>query len=131
LAQFAQIDYQQEMAFVAENPDGQLMGEVRTWTDADKIQAEFSVLVSDQAQGMGLGYALMSKMIEYCRARGTMEMMGTVLADNKPMLKLAEKLGFKVSRKLDADVVEIILSLNEPKEEWQRQRLKRLRLGKK
>jgi len=54
-----------------------------------------------------------------------------VLADNKPMLKLAEKLGFKVSRKLDADVVEIILSLNEPKEEWQRQRLKRLRLGKK
>lgn len=131
LAQFAQIDYQQEMAFVAEDREGQIMGEVRTWTDADKIQAEFSVLVSDQAQGLGLGYALMSKMIEYCTSRGTMEMMGTVLADNKPMLKLAEKLGFKVTRKLDADVVEIILPLNQPTQEWQRQRLMRLREGKK
>ena len=131
MAKFAQIDYQQEMAFIAENAEGEILGEVRTWTDADKVQAEFSVLVSDKAQGLGLGYALMEKMIKYCRDRGTMEMMGTVLADNKPMLKLGEKLGFKVARKVDADVVEIVLPLNTPQEEWQRQRLLRLHQAKK
>jgi acetyltransferase len=131
MAKFAQIDYQQEMAFIAENRDGDILGEVRTWTDADKVQAEFSVLVSDKAQGLGLGYALMQKMISYCRERGTMEMIGTVLADNKPMLKLGDKLGFSVGRKVDADIVEIVLPLNEPKQEWQKQRLLRLHQRKK
>ncbi len=131
LAQFAQIDYQQEMAFVAENKDGEILGVVRTWTDADQVQAEFSVLIADQIQGIGLGSGLMDKMIQYCQEQGTMEMMGTVLADNGPMLKLAKKLGFKVKRHLDGDVVEIVLPLNDATEEWQELRLLSLHQDKK
>jgi len=131
LARFAQIDYQQEMAFVAEDKESKILGVVRTWTDADQVQSEFSVLVGDDAQGIGLGSKLMQKMIRYCKGQGVMEMMGTVLADNGPMLKLAKKLGFKVSRRLDADIVEIVLPLNDPSEEWQEIRLKRLHEGKK
>ncbi len=131
LAKFAQIDYQQEMAFVAENQEGEILGVVRTWTDADQVQSEFSVLVGDQAQGLGLGSKLMQKMIRYCKDQGIMEMMGTVLADNGPMLKLANKLGFAVSRHLEGDVVEILLPLNAPSEEWQRLRLNRLHGNKK
>ncbi len=131
LAKFAQIDYQQEMAFVAENKEGEIIGVVRTWTDADQVQSEFSVLIGDKAQGMGLGYRLMSKMIQYCIDQGIIEMMGTVLADNGPMLKLARKLGFQVKRHLDGDIVEIVLPLNNPKEEWQKQRLIKLHDNKK
>lgn len=131
LALFAQIDYQQEMAFSAVDNEGKIFGVVRTWTDADLIQAEFSILVGDNAQGLGLGYTLMSEMISYCKSQGTMEMMGTVLADNKPMLKLAEKLGFKITRRMDGGVVEIILRLNKPEHEWQRQRLQKLHHHKK
>lgn len=123
LAVFAQIDYQQEMAFVAFNPDGEILGVVRTWTDADALQAEFSVLVGDRAQGLGMGRALMSKMIKYCTLKGTLEMKGTVLYDNKPMLKLAENLGFHVVRSLDSNIVEIRLPLNAPEHEWQKLRL--------
>ncbi len=90
------------------------------------MQSEFSVLVGDEAQGIGLGSKLMQKMIRYCKEQGVMEMMGTVLADNKPMLKLAKKLGFNVTRHLAGGIVEIILPLNEPGEEWQRLRLQRL-----
>ncbi|NVK37815.1 MAG: bifunctional acetate--CoA ligase family protein/GNAT family N-acetyltransferase, partial [Gammaproteobacteria bacterium] len=131
LALFAQIDYQQEMAFVAFNKDGEILGVVRTWTDADLLQAEFSILVGDNAQGLGLGSALMNKMIKYCTSRGTIEMKGTVLSDNTPMLKLAKKLGFKVMRRLDGDVVEIRLPLNDPGQEWQRLRLDDLHKSKK
>ncbi len=126
LAKFAQIDYQQEMAFVAENKEGEIMGVVRTWTDADQIQSEFSVLVGDGAQGMGLGHRLMLKMIQYCRGLGVKEMVGTVLADNGPMLKLAKKLGFEVTRHQAGDIVEIVLPLNSTVEEWQQIRLQRL-----
>ncbi|EAT13362.1 GNAT family N-acetyltransferase [Bermanella marisrubri] len=131
LAQFAQIDYQQEMAFVAMDKDDQMLGVVRTWTDADQIQSEFSVMVSDAAQGLGIGRALMDKMIDYCREQGAVEMMGMVLSDNGPMLRLADKLGFKVLRRLHGDTVEIILPLNNPTQEWQRQRLARLHSQKK
>ncbi|GAA6133430.1 bifunctional acetate--CoA ligase family protein/GNAT family N-acetyltransferase [Oceaniserpentilla sp. 4NH20-0058] len=123
LALFAQIDYQQEMAFVALNKEGEILGVVRTWTDADALQAEFSVLVGDNAQGLGMGRALMSKMIDYCTNKGTLEMKGTVLSDNKPMLKLAEKLGFSIMRYVDNNVLEIRLSMNKPEHEWQRIKL--------
>jgi len=131
LAQFAQIDYQQEMAFVALDAKGEMLGVVRTWTDADQIQAEFSVLVSDQAQGLGIGSMLMDKMIKYCAQQGTIEMMGTVLSDNGPMLRLASRLGFNVARRLYGDTVEIIRPLNAPTQEWQKQRLARLHTSKK
>jgi acetyltransferase len=131
LALFAQIDYQQEMAFVAFNKDGEILGVVRTWTDADQLQAEFSILVADNAKGLGLGSTLMNKMIRYSTGKGTIEMKGTVLSDNTPMLKLANKLGFKVKRRLDGDVVEIRLPLNEITQEWQHLRLDELHKSKK
>ncbi len=126
MAKFAQIDYEQEMAFVAENKAGEILGEVRTWTDADQVQAEFSVLVADNAQGIGLGSALMNKMIDHCKEQGTKEMMGTVLADNRPMLRLSKKLGFVTQKTKGAEVVEIVLPLNEIEHEWQKIRLSQL-----
>ena len=130
LARFAQIDYQQEMAFVATDDASQILGVVRTWTDADRVQSEFSLLVAGDAQGIGLGSALMQKMIAYCKQQGVMEMMGTILTDNGLMLQLAKKLGFTV-RRSDDDTVEVVLRLNDASEEWQKLRLKRLNEGKK
>src|SRR5690554_7508016 len=73
-----QIDYDREMVFIANAPrqDGEgeeTLGTVRTWTDADNLRCEFAVMVDDRMKGEGLGVVLMQKMIEYCRARGTME----------------------------------------------------------
>ena len=87
--------------------------------------------MSDKAQGLGLGSLLMNKMIAYCKGKGTIEMKGTVLSDNGPMLKLADKLGFKIMRRLDGNVVEIRLPLNEVSQEWHRLRLEDLHKNKK
>lgn len=127
-AQFTQIDYEQEMAFVAVPDDAPdtMLGVVRTWTDSDNVQAEFSVIIADDMRGEGLGHMLMAEMIRYCKQRGIKEMVGTVLNDNEPMLKLARHLGFKVTRHVAADIVEITLPLNPVTEEWQKVRLKKL-----
>lgn len=97
LAQFAQIDYDREMAFVAisESSKGtRLLGVVRIYTDADDIETEFSVIAADDLKGEGLGQLLMQKILDYARDRGIETMTGTVLPNNKPMLRLAERLGF-------------------------------------
>ncbi|MCP5325823.1 MAG: hypothetical protein H7A09_05770 [Oceanospirillaceae bacterium] len=38
----------------------------------------------------------MAEMIRYCKQRGIKEMVGTVLNDNEPMLKLARHLGLRL-----------------------------------
>ncbi len=128
LAQFTQIDYAREMAFIAsvKNAAGvpQTLGVVRTWTDPDNMRAEFAILVEDSMRGEGLGSLLMQKMIDYTRRRGTLEIRGTVLPDNGPMLRLAKKLGFSrsYSREQQAEVVS--LRLNEPADGWQLEQIK-------
>lgn len=128
VAQMVQIDYDREMVFIANAPreDGEgeeTLGTVRTWTDADNLQCEFAVMVHDKMKGEGLGVALMQKMIDYCRARGTMEMVGNVLPDNRPMLQLAEHLGFEIKFNTEEEVMDLRLVLNEPEKDWQRERL--------
>jgi len=130
VAQMVQIDYDREMVFIANAPreDGEgeeTLGTVRVWTDADNLQCEFAVMVHDKMKGEGLGVALMQKMIDYCRARGTVEMVGNVLPDNRPMLQLAEHLGFEIQYNAEEEVMDLRLVLNEPEKDWQRERLSR------
>ena len=50
-------------------------------------------------------------MIRYCRDRGTQKMVGQILPDNRAMLDLAERLGFKCRTLRDDRVVEVVLNL--------------------
>ncbi|MDX1650256.1 MAG: GNAT family N-acetyltransferase, partial [Myxococcota bacterium] len=114
LARYTQIDYDREMAFVAEatGPGGrpETLGVVRTIEDADRDRAEFAIVVRSDLKGRGLGRVLMEKAIRYCRGRGVGEIVGQVLPDNRPMLDLAGRLGFRAERS-GGDVVEVRLPL--------------------
>lgn len=136
LVQMLQLDYDREMAFVAVSHDEnqkvdsaddyateEMLGVVRAWTDPDNLQCEFAIIISDQMKGERLGWIMMRKIIDYCTERGTIEMIGSVLPDNKPMLRLAEKLGFDMRYDPDDEVMELRLPLNQP-DEWQAERLR-------
>jgi len=69
---------------------------------------------------------LMSKMINYCKSVGTLEMIGKIMVDNYPMRALMKHLGFRCSYNMEEQVVDAVLRLNEPKSEWQRHRLENL-----
>lgn len=128
LAQATQIDYSREMAFIASAEDHsgkpETLGVVRAWTDPDNVSAEFAIIVDDAMRGEGLGRLLLEKMIAYARRRGTLELRGTVLPDNRPMLQLARKLGFSSHFSQEDDAMVVTLRLNEPTDDWQRSRLR-------
>ena len=100
LARFTQIDYDREMAFIATRPgpDGQpeTLAVARVVADPDNVSAEFAVTVRSDLKGKGLGMMLMKKLIDYCRARGTREIVGEALPQNAPVIGLVKKLGFTV-----------------------------------
>lgn len=115
MARFTQIDYDREMAFIATETSAsgvsQTLGVVRAIADPDNNTAEFAIIVRAELKGQGLGQALLEKIIRYCRHRGIQELVGELLADNQPMLKLAEKVGFKRKHTNDLSVISVTLLL--------------------
>jgi acetyltransferase len=100
LARWTQIDYDREMAFIAtrQGANGpETLGVARAVADPDNLRAEFAVVVRSDLKGRGLGLLLMEKLLGYCRARGTRELVGEALPDNQRMLQLARRLGFTIT----------------------------------
>lgn len=95
-ARLSQIDYDREMAFVAEDDDGEVAGVVRIIADPDNEDAEYAIMVRTDMKGKGLGYQLMTAILDYARKRGLKRVFGDVMRENGPMLHMAEDLGFKV-----------------------------------
>ena len=107
-ARLTQIDYDREVALVAEPSPGAIWGVARFAADPDNIRAEYAITVRTDLKGHGLGYLLMTRLIEVAKARGLSEIFGEVLRENGPMLKMADELGFIVSPHPDEpDVVRV------------------------
>ena len=101
LARFTQIDYDREMAFIATRKNAEGVNETlavgRVVADPDNTSAEFAVTVRSDLKGMGLGRIMMEKLIGYCRARGTGEIVGEALPQNSRIVAMVKKLGFEVT----------------------------------
>ena len=117
LARFTQIDYDREMAFIAQatNEKGEMetLGVMRTNTRPDNSEAEFAIVVRSDMKGEGLGSMLFHKGIAYTKARGTTVLMGQTMKENKAMQGLSMKFGFKVVPDPDdPDLVDMVLRLD-------------------
>lgn len=112
LVRFCNIDYDREMAFIAEKRDGDRRTEIgvsRLILEPNKTRGEFAVVVADEFQGKGLGIKLVDMLIDVAREKGVGEIYGIVMSENVKMISLCEKLGFSVRRERDSVVVELRL----------------------
>jgi acetyltransferase len=87
-----------------------MMGVTRLVMDADRQKGEFAIIVGDPWQGKGLGPKLLEQLIAVTRDQGLQLLYGDVLAQNKPMLEMAKKIGFHLKR-MGEGVVRIELKL--------------------
>lgn len=116
-ARLTQIDYDREMGLVAVGPDPEtgktiMYGVVRITADPDNLRAEYAVMVRSDMKGQGLGFILMSKILDYARLRGIKEVYGEVLRENTNMLGMCRALGFVRKENLDEPgVVEVKIDL--------------------
>jgi acetyltransferase len=112
LARFTQIDYDREMALVALAGEPQReVGVCRYVRLPDGERCEFAIVLADAWQGRGLGHRLMARLAEIARARGLKVMVGFVLAENKPMLAMCERLGMRIEDDGDGLTRRAVLTL--------------------
>lgn len=92
-----QLDYDRDMAFVAIAPDGSLAAVARLASAPNRECAEYALIVRNDLSGQGLGAALLAHLVDYARAEGLKRLEGSVLRENKQMLRLAARIGFTVA----------------------------------
>jgi acetyltransferase len=107
------VDFSRNMALAATAMlDGEtLLGVARYVRDKDGNAAEFAIVVADAWHGRGIGTRLLAKLIDAARRHGVERLYGDILAMNRPMLELARKLGFKLSRHEDATLTRAEMEL--------------------
>jgi acetyltransferase len=110
-ARLSRPDYDREMALLAQHDD-MTLGVARYSADPDKQSAEFAVAVRSDWKGHGVGYLLMSRLIEVARAAAIGELVGYVLRENQPMLDMCRDFGFtRAANPKDATLMTVRKSL--------------------
>jgi acetyltransferase len=104
------IDYDREMALVAERKDPQTeKPEILAVGRLSKIhgthEAEFALLVSDQYQGLGLGTELLQRLLYVGRNEQIQRINAAILFDNHAMQHICEKLGFQLHHSIADSLV--------------------------
>jgi len=92
-ARLSQLDYDRELALLAEC-DGMPIGVVHFFADPDGLRAEYAIAVRSDWKGRGVGYLLMTRLIDIAGQRRIRELVGEVLRENEPMLQMCRELGF-------------------------------------
>jgi RimJ/RimL family protein N-acetyltransferase len=99
-------------------PSGEaLIGALARLTrDPGQDSAEFAILVSHFVSGLGLGRALMLRLLEWAQAHGIERIWGEVMDDNTAMIKLAQDLGFeRETSQESSNLLRITLDLPRPR----------------
>ena len=110
------IDYDRQMAFVAERNDPstdarQIVAVGRLVKSHTAEEAELAVIVSDHFQRRGIGTEIVGRLVEFARNEKLERLTATVLFENRPMQKVFQKLGFQLHQGRDNESLEAELIL--------------------
>ena len=99
LQEFAVIDYTQEMVIVAtvsEQEKEEVVGVGQYGIGQDIHSAEVAFAVRDVFQKRGIGTELLNYLVYLGKRNGLLAFTAEVLFENKPMLTIFERAGFKI-----------------------------------
>jgi acetyltransferase len=114
---FTHLDAETETAIVATTlPDSgpeEIFGIVHlAQARPDSDTAEYDIMVRSDFKHRGLGYRLMTEILQWARRRGLKTVVGLIAADNFTMLQMADELGF-LSHRAEHNDVEVRLDFAE------------------
>jgi acetyltransferase len=110
------IDYDREMALVAERRDPatgapEIVGVGRLGKLHGVNEAEFAMLVADHFQRQGLGTELLRRLIQVGGDEKIDRLVAEILPENIEMQRVCQKLGFQLSHAIGDGVVKAVMDL--------------------
>lgn len=117
LSRICFIDYNREMALVAEYTDPEtrerkIVAVGRLTRLSGTAEGEFSILITDPFQGQGLGTELLRDLVQIGRDEKLQRIIAYIASENYAMQKVSRNLGFTLHRSMDdPSIVEAELPL--------------------
>jgi len=111
------IDYDREIVLVTEHKNEGGLSEIIAIGRLSKLrgsgnEAELAVLVDDRYQGQGLGSELYRRLIAVARDEKLKKVVSTILAENREIRAICQKLGFHMESDLEDGTVRAQLDCN-------------------
>jgi len=119
LARICFIDYDREMALVAERTneagEEEIIGVGRLTQLPGRDEAEFAMLVIDEYQEEGVGTELLRRLVQVGEDEGLDRITADILEQNRAMQRVCEKLDFQLvrSEELGRDMVKAVKTLTD------------------
>jgi acyl-CoA hydrolase/RimJ/RimL family protein N-acetyltransferase len=110
LQKFAVIDFSQEMVILAVKEDQhqeEILGIGQYGMNEDNHTAEAAFMVRDDYQNQGIGTELLSYLTYLAKKQGLLGFTAEVLMNNRQMLHVFEKMGFKITKRMVEGVYEL------------------------
>lgn len=120
LQEFMVIDYSKKMVILAVLQDKEketIIGLGEYEVNRDMHTAEVAIVVRDKYQNQGVGKEILSYLTYLARRQGLLGFTAEVLAENKPMTSLFEKMGFDIEKRREEGVYEMRLRFREERME--------------
>jgi len=110
------LDYDREMALVAEHRDGHSgLAEIVAVARLSKLhavnEAEAAIVVSDHYQHQGLGTELYRRLAQIARDEKIARIVSTMLGENREMRAICQKLGFRIQTDMEEQTVKAELEV--------------------
>ena len=110
------IDYDREMALVAERRDPaggepQILGVTRLSKIHGTDSAESAVVILDEVQHQGLGTELVRRSLDVARAEKLKKVISNILPENLEMRAVCKRLGFSLHHEMEDNIVRGVLEL--------------------
>jgi RimJ/RimL family protein N-acetyltransferase len=103
------VDYEKRMAIVAVDPDERLIAVARYEYGEKSTEAELAIVVEDRWQGKRLGTIMMTELLSYAEDHGIHRFRAYVLADNRRMLDIFNRVTRVLERHTEQGVTSLLL----------------------
>ena len=114
LTRICYVDYDRDIVLVVEWTDPatgaqEIVAVGRLTRLPNPTEAEFAMLVRDDFQGRGIGTHLLRNLLAFGKDEGIERVVAWMLPENRGMIEISEKLGFKLSR--EEDMVKAVMEV--------------------
>jgi len=109
LRRFTDIDPERELALIAttlvKGRERQIGVARYVKEESSPSDAEFAIVLSDDWQGRGVGTRLLASLLLAAKRDGVRRLVGTTMSENRGMLALGRKLGFRLAPDPDSATI--------------------------
>ena len=110
MQEYVNIDYKKSLSIVAEVKNGKLIAEARFASlEIHETHPEVAIVVDESYQNLGIATYVLTMLMQQAKERKLKGFKGYILPNNRKILRILEKIDWKLNVKLEKNVYSLII----------------------